>query len=308
MIFRDNSIRFTFGDDAVGRWLAGLINSEYFDIYYYALIITLGMLCCIIIAGQLFKRKGLLSDHAIDYAIIVIPLSVIGCRLYFLLFPYDNISWASYVSRWEDFWNIRNGGLGIYGGVIVGYVVAFIVTKVKKLKYYEAVDCIIPGLLFAQSLGRWGNFFNQEAFGAAVTNPDLQWFPYAVYIDGSAITDAGWYQATFFYESIATMVGFVICLILLRSKHYRDGWCMSFYGLYYGGVRLIIEGLRSDSLFFKVPIFWEERFWDTGIKMSQLVSVVIIVLALVRLCVIYRKEIKALLKKLFKGRNTAKNR
>ena len=94
------------------------------------------------------------------------------------LFPYEGQP-----SNWGTFWRFRNGGLGIYGAVIVGYTVAYIVAKIKKQNFFQITDLIIPGLLIAQCIGRWGNFVNQEAYGNLVTNPDLQWFPYAVFID-----------------------------------------------------------------------------------------------------------------------------
>ncbi|HPG92564.1 MAG TPA: prolipoprotein diacylglyceryl transferase [Clostridia bacterium] len=259
-----------------------------YKIYFYALLITTGMICAIVIASKLMKKKGIPGDQSLDYAILVIPLAIIGCRIYFLLFPYSNISYEQFEASWswQNFWAIRNGGLGIYGGVILGYISVFIMTRIKKLKFFEIGDSIIPGLLLAQSIGRWGNFVNGEAYGNLVTNPDLQFFPYAVFADGA------WHQATFFYESMFTLIGFFVCLMLIKDEHYRDGWCMSFYGLYYGLVRLVIEGMRTDSLFLRVPIIWERTFWETGIRISQLVSICIMVFSVVRLGIIYRKELK----------------
>lgn len=246
----------------------------------------------ILIMSRLLKRKGLPADNSIDYALVVLPCAIIGARIYFLLFPYDYVTYEQFLASWtwSNFWAIRNGGLGIYGGVILAYVGAFILCKAKKQKFFEVADCAMPGLFLGQALGRWGNFINGEAFGNLITNPSLQWFPYAVQVDGS------WYQATFFYESMCTLLGFVICLLLLRNKHYRDGWLAAFYGIYYGIVRLVIEGMRSDSLFLKVPILWEGRFWETGIKVSQAVSILIIVLGALKLILMYRKDVIGLFK------------
>ena len=142
----------------------------------------------------------------------------------------------------------------------------------------------------SQAIGRWGNFVNNEAYGNLVTNPSLQWFPYAVQIGSQ------WYQATFFYESVCTFIGFLICFfVLFRHKNYKKGWIASFYGIYYGIVRLFVEGLRSDSLFLWIAGS------PTNIKISQLVSICTIVLGLWRLSVIYRKNLHQLYSKLFKS-------
>jgi len=278
---------------AVIEFAADGISIFGYKIYFYALLITTGMVCAIVVASKLMKKKGIPGDQSLDYAIVVIPLAIIGCRIYFLLFPYSNISYEQFEASWswQNFWAIRNGGLGIYGGVILGYIGAFILTRIKKQKLFEIGDCVIPGLLLAQSIGRWGNFVNGEAYGNLVLNPNLQFFPYAVFADGA------WHQATFFYESVFTLIGFFVCLILIKDEHYRDGWCMSFYGIYYGLVRLVIEGMRTDSLFLRVPIIWERRFWETGIRISQLVSVIIIIMALARIVYIYRNDIKNLWEK-----------
>ncbi len=254
------------------------------DIYYYAIIIVSGIAIAIALFAYFLKKKGYDPYDAVDYALWIIPLAILGARLYFFLFPYDGQT-----SNWDRFWNFRDGGLGIYGAVIVGYIVAYIVARVKKQNFYQVSDLIFPGLLIAQCIGRWGNFVNQEAFGNLVTNPSWQFFPFAVYIDSLG----GWYQATFFYESLCTGIGFIITLFMLRSKHYRTGWLASFYGIYYGTVRFIIESMRSDSLYLWVGSF------NTGIKISQAVAIFTILFGLYRLCYIYRREIFEKYKSLF---------
>ena len=212
-------------------------------IYYYAIIIMSGIAIAIGLFAYFLKKNGYDPHDAVDYAIVVIPLAIFGARLYFFLFPYDGQT-----SNWARFFNFRDGGLGIYGAVIAGYITASIVAKVKKHNFFQISDLIVPGLLIAQCIGRWGNFANQEAYGNLVTNPDLQFFPFAVFIDSKH----AWYQATFFYESLCTGIGFIIVLLILRSKKYRTGQLAAFYGIYYGIVRLAIESLRTDSLYLWV--------------------------------------------------------
>lgn len=264
-----------------------------YTIYYYALVIVSGMVLAIILMSRLLPKQGLLSDSCLDYAVVTLPSAIIGARLYFLLFPYNDITYAQFSQSWtwSNFWAIRNGGLAVYGGVILGYLAVYLMSRRKKQNFYEVADCIIPGLLLAQSLGRWGNFINHEAFGNLVTNPALQWFPYAVQVGGQ------FYQATFFYESVLTLCGALICLWLINKKFYRRGLLLAFYGIYYGIVRLLIESLRTDSLFLRVPIFWKQEFWNTHIKISQAVSVICIVLGIIRIVLMYRREIAALFRK-----------
>lgn len=257
------------------------------DVYYYAIIIVSGIAIAIALFAWFLKKRGYDPYDAVDYALWIIPLSILGARLYFFLFPYDGRP-----SDWSRFWNFRDGGLGIYGAVIVGYIVGFVVSKVKKHNFYQITDLIVPGLLIAQCIGRWGNFVNQEAFGNIITNPDWQFFPFAVYIDRLG----GWYQATFFYESLCTGIGFVIVMLLMRSKHYRTGMLASFYGIYYGAVRFAIESLRSDSLYLWIGSY------NTGIKISQAVAIITILMGVYRLCYIYRKELFAKYQSFFKDR------
>ncbi len=244
-----------------------------YPIYLYALIIVTGMTLAILLSALFFKKRGYDPYDVCVYALAVIPLGVLGARLYVFIFP-----WAGEPANWSNFFNFRSGGLGIYGGVILGYLSAMMVAKIKKHDFKIIGDAIIPGLLIAQSIGRWGNFVNQEAHGELITNPAFQWFPFGVEIGGN------WYYATFFYESLATFVGFVICLLLLRSKKYKLGWLTAFYGIYYGIARLLIEGMRTDSLYLWIGST------QTDIKISQLVSIFTMALGVVTIIRIYRKN------------------
>ena len=250
-------------------------------ITYYALIIVTGMVLAIVIFSQLLKKHGKDPYDSLDYALFILPLAILGARIYFFAFPYDG-----YKQSWSDFFRFRDGGLGIYGGVIFGYITMYIVAKVKKQDPVEISDYIAPGLLLAQSIGRWGNFVNQEAYGNLITNPAHQWFPLAVKVGEN------YYQATFFYESVCTLIGFVLVMLLLRSKRFRKGLAVAFYGIYYGTVRLVIEGLRSDSLYL-----WLGDF-NTGIRISQLVSCITITLGIYRLCNAYIPELQSLFDRL----------
>ena len=262
-------------------------------IYVYALCIVTGMCLAILIAALYFKKRGYDPYDITLYALVLIPLGVMGARAYVYIFP-----WEGQQANWSTYFNFRSGGLGIYGGVIVGYAAAYVMSKIKKHDFKIVTDSIMPGVLIAQSIGRWGNFANQEAYGNLITRAYdelahassgmfARFNGYAVWIGSlGSNPSGGWYQATFFYESVCTFAGFLICVLLLtRSKHYKLGWCTAFYGIYYGIVRLVIEGLRTDSLFLWIGTR------QTDIKISQLVSVFTIVLGLWTLSKIYRKQL-----------------
>lgn len=279
-----------------------------FPVYLYAICIVTGMCLAILIGGIYFKKRGYDPYDITIYALVIIPIGVLGARAYVYIFPWEGrtMDWSTY------FTGFRDGGLGIYGGVIMGYLAAVAVAKIKKQDFRIVCDAIMPGLFLAQSLGRWGNFFNQEAHGAFITAdynalPNFfEWISggprhgfngYAVWIDAAhSGGNAGWYQATFFYENFCTLLGFILCVaVLTRSKRYRLGWCSAFYGIFYGSVRLVIESFRTDSLFLYVGAT------QTDIKISQLVSVFAILFGVITLSKIYRKELHALYKKLFKN-------
>ncbi len=297
-------MKFGFGPGDNGNPALWLFN---FPIYVYALCIVAGMCVAIGVAAYYFKKRGYDPYDVTIYALVLIPFGVIGARLYVYIFP-----WEGRLLDWSTILDIRDGGLGIYGGVIMGYVSAWVLSKIKKQDFRIVTDSILPGVMIAQSMGRWGNFANQEAYGNLITRvyDDLphaasgmfsRFNGYAVWIDNSWFHDVnpnsgGWYQATFFYESMCTLLGFLICvLVLTRSKHYKLGWCTAFYGIYYGIVRLIIEGLRTDSLYLYIGET------QTNIKISQLVSIFTIVLGILLLSRIYRKQLHGLYKRMFKS-------
>ncbi len=299
---------FLFGNENFGLNVTQSRPAFYifgFEIYLYAICIVTGMCLAILIAALFFKKRGIDPYDATIYALVLIPIGVLGARAYVYIFPWGDRG----VQSWDTFFDFRNGGLGIYGGVAAGFFAAMITAKIRKQDFRIIMDSIIPGVLLAQSLGRWGNFANQEAYGNLITNAYdglahaqsglfSKFNGIAVWIDAyhAGSSGAGWYQATFFYESFCTFVGFLICvLVLTRSKKYKLGWCTSFYGIYYGIARLVIEGMRTDSLF----LFIGEM--KTDIKISQLVSIFSICLAVWTLTKIYRKDLHALYRKFFKN-------
>lgn len=224
-------------------------------ISWYGALIALGILAAVILAHRDEERLGLPRDTSIDMALCVVPLGVLGARLYYVVFR-----WEIYAANPVSALYVWEGGLAIYGGLIGGFLGAVLLARVKHIRLAALLDMIIPYVLLAQAIGRWGNFFNGEAYGQPVMDAALQFFPYAVNVEGN------WYQATFFYESMTDLLGFLI--LYLTRKRWRLGDGLPLYAIVYGIPRFVIEGLRSDSLYIG----------GTGIRVSQALSAVLVLL------------------------------
>ena len=230
------------------------------EIKFYGVLIASAMLMSVFLVQYLAKKRGMNPDDIIVLALIVIPFSILGARLYYCIFSDTDYTF-------KTFWQIRNGGLAIYGGIIGGIIAILIFCAYKRdaKLIIKLFDVIVPALILSQAIGRWGNFFNQEAYGNLVTNPKWQWFPFAVKID----TYGGyeWHLATFFYESMWDLIGFVLLMVAF-FKTKKLGTTTAIYLTYYGIGRMWIEGLRTDSL-----------YWGP-LRVSQWLSVILVVIGL----------------------------
>ncbi|MGN1201387.1 MAG: prolipoprotein diacylglyceryl transferase [Candidatus Caccovivens sp.] len=209
-------------------------------INFYGIISASSYLLGVIVTCLLAKKRGFKVDDIVTLACYVIPLAVIGARLYYVLFRLE------YYTNFWDIFKIWEGGLAFYGGLIGGALGVILFCIIHKKNFFALIDIIAPALIISQALGRWGNFFNQEAYGYEVTDPSLQWFPFAVYIDATA----QWHLATFFYESLWNFLSFFVLLTLLNKVNFKqNGMVASYYLILYGIGRMFIEGLRTDSLY-----------------------------------------------------------
>ena len=204
-------------------------------IAYYGVIIATGLLIGIFLCDFLCRKRS--YDNNIPYILVllVVPLAILGARLYYIVFS-DQLTIS-------DFFDMTNGGfqgLAIYGAEIGGLVGVIIYCSIKKCSVFAITDLVVPSLILGQSIGRWGNFFNQEAFGVAV---NWQFFPLTVYID--ALDE--YHLATFFYESALNFIGFWV-LLTIFFKQKKIGTTTAGYLIWYGIVRAIVEPMRTDSL------------------------------------------------------------
>lgn len=223
-------------------------------VYWYGIIIGAGALLAALLARARESKLGLAKDTTLDLALIVLPLGLICARLYYVAF-----SWDQFRGDPAAILNIRLGGMAIYGGILGGILGGYIYAKWKKIPFLRLADLVAPGLVLAQGIGRWGNFMNQEAFGFAVTNPALQWFPVSVFIQA----DQTWHLAAFFYESAwCVLVAGALLIIESRGSIRRVGDVFLLYVLLYMAERTLVEGLRTDSLYLM------------GVRVSQWLSIV----------------------------------
>ena len=224
-------------------------------IYFYGVLIGLGFILGILLCAKRAKRFGLKEDDVYDVMIWLIPCSILGARLYYVLFQLDY-----YLKHMNEFFAVWNGGLAIYGGVIAGILVVWLVCRRKKIPVAAMMDNLSYGLLIGQIIGRWGNFMNREAFGAET---DIFCRMGLTAPDGTTI----YVHPTFLYESLWNL-GVLLFLLWFEKKSKRrfDGHCFTLYFLLYGLGRFWIEGLRTDSLYIG----------GTGVRVSQALSLVLV--------------------------------
>lgn len=216
------------------------------DIRYYGILIAIGMAACIIISLRRTAHTDIAKDKLLDGSIIAILAGIIGARLYYVIFSFE-----MYKDNIGEILHIRSGGLAIHGGLILGSLALFIYCKKKDVDFLEFADLVIPGVALAQSIGRWGNFFNEEAYGS---HTDL---PFALNINGETV------HPTFLYESLWCLLIFIVLSYMFYKKHSFNGQLLFLYGMLYSAERFFVEGLRTDSLYFM------------GIRQAQLISVII---------------------------------
>ena len=248
-----------------------------FTIAFYGIIIAIAMMLGFFLVLLLAKKSGQNTDNYYDLFILVIIFSIIGARAYYVIF-----NWDYYQIRPSQILNIRAGGLAVYGGIIASLFVLLIFCFIKKLKFFQVADTGIVGLTLGQVIGRFGNFFNMEAFGTYTNNLFAMKMRYDL-VDKNSVdmvmlqnmVDENGYSyiqahPTFFYESALNLILLIILLIIFFKLKKFNGQVLATYFLGYGLIRFFVEGLRTDSLM--IP--------NTNIRVSQALSIVIFVIGL----------------------------
>lgn len=234
------------------------------EVRWYGIIIAFGIIVAFLVAQKEMVKRGFHPDYLTDLLIWAVPIAIISARIYYVIFKWD--FYSQNPSKIIEIWN---GGIAIHGALIGAFITAYIFTKKRNTSFWKVTDIVAPSILIGQTVGRWGNFMNQEAHGGEVTRSFLEnlklpdWIINQMYIDGK------YYHPTFLYESIWNLAGVVI-LILLRKVNLRRGEMVLFYLTWYSVGRFFIEGMRTDSLYL-----------IGDLRQAQVISLVTIAIAII---------------------------
>lgn len=263
-IMTDSPIRFPglFGD-----W-AFTASSKALDIgngiYWYGILIALGLVIAIWWCMNQKSKYGITEDDLLDSVLWGIPCAIVGARIYYVLFYLDQFKNSDGSFSFRKAIAIWDGGLAIYGGVIAGFLTAYLFSRRRKISFWALADCCVQGLFIGQAIGRWGNFMNREAFGAATELPWRMrlWTSTTTYMD---------VHPTFLYESLWNVIGLLLLYFVVSRARRFDGENTCFYFIWYGLGRFWIEGLRTDSLYL---FHW--TLFGQRIRVSQALSLVMV--------------------------------
>lgn len=233
------------------------------EIRYYSLFILIGVIFSYFMIRKEAKRFSMNEDDIFNIFFWTLLFGIIGARIYYVIF-----NWEYFSINLNEIYQIWKGGLAIHGGLITGFITSFIFSKKYKINFLRLLDIICVPLIFAQAIGRWGNFFNSEAYGSATTLTKLEALHIPKFIiDGMYINEI-YYTPTFYFESIWCLIGFLILLIYRRMKFTKVGQITAAYMIWYSIGRFFIESLRTDSLIL------------CGFKAAQIVSAILIIIGL----------------------------
>lgn len=240
---------------------AVLLDLGIIKIYWYSVIMFFAILVGGSLALKESKKWKIPEDFMVNLFFFIIPIALIGARLYFVIFH-----WDYYGSHLIDIFKVWEGGLAIHGGIIAGLIFVIFYAKKYKINIRRLVDIIVVSLILGQAIGRWGNFFNGEAHGAVTSLESLKWLP--EFIREGMHINGVYYQPTFLYESIWCLIGFIVMIVVRKWPYLKIGNLTSFYLIWYGIGRFFIEGFRTDSLMLE------------NIKMAQIVSIGMIIIGI----------------------------
>lgn len=258
-----------------------MLNLGMFQIKWYSFFIFLAMLTACLIIFKESKKKNVPDNYLTNLIFYGLIIGILGARLYYVIFNLDY-----YLNNPSQIFAIWNGGLAIHGGLISALIFLMIYSRKNKINILQILDIIVVGVIIAQAIGRWGNFFNQEAYGNIISLQALKnmYLPKFI-IDGMYISGS-YREPTFLYESICSLIGFILLLILRATKKLKTGQLTAIYLIWYGIVRFGIETLRSDSLMLG------------QIKVAQLVSLLFVISGIALFIYSYIKKKKYCLDKI----------
>lgn len=236
-------------------------------IYWYGVLIAAGLLLGLWFCMRQAPKFGLTEDNVIDGVLWGMPLGIVGARVYYIIFYLDRFRNADGTLDFAKMPRIWDGGLAIYGGVIAGFLTAYLLCRRKKIPYLALMDDAVMGVLIGQIIGRWGNFMNREVFGVETTLPwRMRLWAY----------DGQYYDVhpTFLYESLWNLIGLLLIWLVVTKRRRFDGENFLCYLLWYGLGRFWIEGIREDTLFL-----FDLTFFGQPVRVSRLLSLVLVLVS-----------------------------
>lgn len=239
-------------------------------VYWYGIIIATTVFVAYLMAEKEAAKRGLPEETMLDLLLRALPIAFICARLYYVVFR-----WDYYASRPGEIIAIWDGGIAIYGGLIGGFLVLYFFARKRNIKLIKMLDIIAPSLLVGQALGRWGNFFNHEAFGEVVTKEYLENRLIPNFIIENMYIDGAYRQPTFLYESVWCVIALII-LFAIRNKLLQSE-VLVYYFIMYGIERFVVEGMRTDSLYLG------------PLRISQVLSLVFVIGSLIYLVLLHTK-------------------
>ena len=235
-----------------------------FDIRYYSLFILIGVMIGYFMIIREAKKFNISSDFMFNLFFWTIIFGILGARLYYVIF-----NWEYFGSHINEIWHMWEGGLAIHGGILFGLITISLYCKKNDIRILRILDIVVVPLILAQAIGRWGNFFNSEAYGVATTLNHLRELHIPEFVIEGMNINGIYYTPTFFYESIWCIIGFLIMLVARRSGFIKVGQITSIYLIWYSFGRFLIEASRTDSLII------------VGFKTAQIVSIIMIIVGIV---------------------------
>jgi len=248
------------------------LDLGFIQIYWYSIFIFLGVFCASFVILRESKKQGINQDFMVNLIFYTVIFGLLGARLYYVLF---NLNY--YLSNPIEILEVWNGGLAIHGGILFGLITIILYSKKYKVKVLKVLDIAVLGLIIGQAIGRWGNFFNGEAYGGVTTLANLQSMKIPEFIIDGMFINGAYHVPTFLYESIWCFTGFIALLMIRKYRYLKAGELTGIYLIWYSVERIIVEGMRTDSLMLG------------NFKVAQLVSIMLIIIGILMI-IVCRKQ------------------
>ena len=244
------------------------------QIRWYSILILIAFTIGYFIVLKKGRNKGISTIHINDMSFYLVVFCILGARLYYCLFNFDY-----YKENLIEIIQVWNGGLAIHGGIIAGILFLLFYTRKHDIRILDMTDIIAPALALGQAIGRWGNFFNKEAYGPATTYFELRRLHIPEFIMNGMYINGTFHHPTFLYESLGCLIIFIILMIISSIKKFNKGLITGIYFILYGTIRFFIESLRTDSLMFN------------NFKVAQIISVIMCIIGILLILIpIFRRK------------------